>query len=125
MIDTSNVDTLLMDEFWQPGKSSEGFGIGSRCGVSREGAFSKDLFGEVEDTRVAGSCSRRRIPGYGGEVETGNEVEFTEEVCGQMNQQICRAVLSEYEDSGLKEGQTEKKSFSAVLSFVDQMSIMP
>ena len=71
--------------------------------MSRKGAFGKDLFGEVEDTRVAGSCSRRRIPGYGEAVETGTEVEFMEEVCSQMNQEIYRVALSEHKNSGLKE----------------------
>ena len=103
VIDTSSVDTLLTDEFWQPG---------SRCVVSRQsrkGAFGKDLFGEVEDTRVAGSSSRRRIPAYGDEVETGNEVEFTEEFCGQMTHETCKAVLSEYENSGFRKIHTEEK----------------
>ena len=45
-----SVDTSLTYKFRQPGKNSEKFGIGSRCGVSRKGAFSKDLFGELEDT---------------------------------------------------------------------------
>ena len=58
-----SVDTSLMDEFRQPGKNSEGFSIGSSCVVSRKGAFSKDLFGEVEDTRIAQSGSGIRIPG--------------------------------------------------------------
>ena len=101
-----------MDENREPGKSSEEFGIGSRCDVSRQsrkGAFGKNLFGEVEDARVAGSCSRRRIPGYGDEVQTATDVEFTEEVCGQMNQENHRAVLSEHENSGLKEILTEEK----------------
>ena len=66
-----------MDEIRQSGKSSEGFGIGSSCGgVSRKGAFSKDLFGEVEDTRIAESASRIRNPVYGNEVQPGTEVEF-------------------------------------------------
>ena len=83
VIDTNrSADTYLMDEFRQPGKSSESFGIGSRCGVSKKGGFSEDLFGEVEETRVAESCSRTRIPGYGEEMLTGTEVNFTNEVCG-------------------------------------------
>ena len=86
VIDTSrSVNTSLMDEIRQPDKSSEGFGIGSSCGVSRKGAFSEDLFGEVEDLRIAESGRRIRIPGYGEEVQTGTEVEFTEEVSGQVN----------------------------------------
>ena len=45
MIDKrSSVGISLIDQFRQPGRSSEGFGIGSSCGVSREGAFSKDPF---------------------------------------------------------------------------------
>ena len=59
-----------MDEFWQHGKSSEGFSIESSCGVSRKGGFSKDLFGEVEDMRIAESGSRIRSPGCGDEVQT-------------------------------------------------------
>ena len=111
VIDTTrSVNTSLMDEIRQPGKSSEGFGIGSRCGVSREGAFSKDPFVEVEDKRIAESGSRIRFPAYGNEVETGNEVEFTEEVCGQVNQEFCRAVLSEYENSGFRKILTEEKN---------------
>ena len=54
VIDTSrNVDTSSMDEYRQPGKSFEGYDIGSSCGVSRKETFSKDLFGEVEETRIA------------------------------------------------------------------------
>ena len=110
VIDTSSsVDTSLMDEIRPPGKSSEGFGIGSSCGVSRKEAFSEDLFGEVEDTRVAESGSRLRTPGYSDEVQTGTEVEITEEVCGQTNQDIDRAVLSEYENSGFRKILTEEK----------------
>ena len=75
VIDTSSsVDTSLMDEIRQSDRSSEGFGIGSRCVVSRKsrkGGFSKDLFGEVEDTRAAESGSGIRSPGYGNEVQTG------------------------------------------------------
>ena len=113
MIDTRrSINTSLMDEIWQFGKSFERFGKGSRCVVSRQsrkGAFGEDLFGEVEDTRVAGSCSRKTIPGYGDDVQTATEVEFTEEVCGRMNQEIHRAALSEHENSGLKEILTEEK----------------
>ena len=89
VIDTSrSVDTSLTDEIRPPGKSSEGFGIGSSCGVSRKETFSKDLFGEVEDTRVAESGSGIRIPDSGDEVQNGTEAEFTEEVCGQTNQEV-------------------------------------
>ena len=59
VIDTSSsVDISLMDENRPPGKSSEGFGIGSGCGLSRKGAFGNDLSGEVEGTRIAESGSR-------------------------------------------------------------------
>ena len=48
VIDTRNsVGISLIDQFRQPGRSSEGFGIGSSCGVSGKEAFSEDLFGEV------------------------------------------------------------------------------
>ena len=58
VIDTSrSVDTSLTDEIRPPGKSSEGFGNGSSCGFSRKEALSEDLFGEVEDTRIAESDS--------------------------------------------------------------------
>ena len=40
-------------------------------------------------------------------MQTGTEVEFTEEACGQMNQEIHRAALSKHENSGLKEILTE------------------
>ena len=87
MVDASrSIDTALMVEFRQTGKGSEWFGIGSDCGVSGIGAFSNDLFGELEDTRVAESGSKMRSPGYGYEVQTRTEVEFTEEYCGQKNQ---------------------------------------
>ena len=110
MIDTrSSVGISLIDQFRQPGRSSEGFGIGSTCGLSRRGAFGKDLSGEVEDTRIAESGSRTRIPGYSDEVQTGPEVEFTEEVCDQTNQEISRAALSEYENSGFRNIPTEEK----------------
>ena len=50
VIDTrSSAGVSLIDQFWPPGRSSEGFGIGSSCGLSRKGAFGKDLSGEVED----------------------------------------------------------------------------
>ena len=68
-----------------------------------EGAFSKDLFEEVEDTRIAVIGFRLRIPGYSDEVQTGTEVEFTERVCGQINQEIYRSVPSEYENNGIRE----------------------
>ena len=110
VIDTSSVDILLMDEFWQPGKNSEGFGIGSSSGLSRKGAFGKDLSGEVEDTRIAESGSRLRFPAYGDEVETGNEVEFTEEVCGQVNQEIHGAALSENKNSDFRKQTSEEKN---------------
>ena len=97
-----------MDEFRQPGRGSEGFGIGSRCGVSRKGAVSKDLFGEVEDTRIAESGSRKRIPGDADEVQTGTEIEFTKEICGQINQEIYRAALAKHENSGFRKIPTEE-----------------
>ena len=81
--------------------------VGLRCGLSRKGAFGKDLSGEVEDTRVAGSCSRIRIPGDGDEVQTGPEVEFTDEICGQTNQENCRAALSENENTGFRKQTSE------------------
>ena len=100
MIDTSrNVDTSLKEELGQSGKSFEGFGIGSSCGVSGKRAVSKDVFGEVENTRIAASGSRMKIPGYDIEVQTGTEVALTEEVCGQIYQEINRAALSDYENS--------------------------
>ena len=71
-------------------------------------AFSEDLFGEVRDT-IAESGSGIRIPGYSDEVQTGTEVEITEEVCGQTNQDIDRAVLSVYENSGFRKILTEEK----------------
>ena len=110
VIDTSrSVDTSLTDEIRPPGKSSEGFGIGFSCGVSRKEAFSEDLFGEVEDTRIAESDSGIRIPDCGDEVQNGNEAEFTEEVCGQTNQEISRAAVSEFENSGFRKFPTEGK----------------
>ena len=109
VIDTNrSVDTSLMDGFRQPGKSSEGFGIGSRCCVPRRGAFREDLFGEVEDTRNAESGSRIRTPGYGNEVGTGTKIE-TEEICGKKNQEVSRAALREYENSGFRKILTEEK----------------
>ena len=98
-----------MDEFRQPGRSSEVFGMGSSCVVSRKGAFGKDLLGEVEDTRVAESGNRLRMPGYGDELQTGTEVEFTEEVFCQLNQEIYGAALSEYENRGIRKLPTEEK----------------
>ena len=96
VIDTNrSVDISLKDEFRQPDKSSEGFGIEPSCGVSRKRAFRKDLFGEVRDT-VAESGSRIRIPGDGDEVQTGPEAKFTGDICGQTNQEICRTALSKY-----------------------------
>ena len=110
MIDTKrHVDTSLLDELQPPGKSSEGFGIGSRCGVSRKGCFSEDLFQEVEDTKNAESCSGIRIPGCGDEVQTATEVEFTEEVCDQTNKEIFKAALSKYENSGIREFPSEEE----------------
>ena len=101
VIDTSSsVDTSLMDEIRQPGKSSEGFGIGSRCGVSGKEAFSDNVFGEVEDSRITDSDSRVKIPGCVNEVQTGTEVDFTEEICAQINQEIHKAELSENDNSG-------------------------
>ena len=110
VIDTSrSVDSSLIDEFRQPGKSSEGFGIGSSCGVSRKEAFGENLLGEVEDTRVAENGSGIRIPDCGDEVQNGTEAEFTEEVCAQINQEIYKAELSQYENSGIRELLTEEK----------------
>ena len=60
-----SIKNSLMDKFRQPGKSSEGFGIRFSCGVSRKGAFSRDLFGEEEDTRIVESGRRIRTPVYG------------------------------------------------------------
>ena len=98
-----------MGEFRQPGKSSEWFGIGSSCGVPRRGAFSEDPFGKVEDTRIAESGSRLRFPAYGDEVQTGNEVEFTEEVSDQVNQDVSRTVLGENENSEFRKILTVEK----------------
>ena len=109
VIDTSSVGMSLMDKFRQPGKNSEGFGIGSSCDLSRKGAFGKDLFREVEDTRIAESGSRIRIPGYSNEVQTGTEVEFEEEVYGQINQKIYRVAVGEYENCGFRKIPTEEK----------------
>ena len=97
VVDTrSSLGISLIDQFRQPGRSFEGYGIGSSCGLSRRGAFGKDLSGEVEDMSIAESGSRIRIPGDGDEVQTEPEVEFTEEVCDQTNQEISRAAVSEY-----------------------------
>ena len=110
MVDTrSSLGISLIDQFRQPGRSFEGFGIGSSCGLSRRGIFGKDLSGEKEDMSIAESGSRIRNPGDSDEVQTGTEVEFTEEVCGPINQDIDRAVLSEYENNGFRKIQTEEK----------------
>ena len=72
VIDTrSSAGVSLIDHFRQPGRSSEGFGIGSNCGLSRKGAFGNDLSGEVEDMSIAESSSRKRISGDDDEVQTG------------------------------------------------------
>ena len=42
-------------------------------------------------------------------MQTGTEVEFTEEVCGQVNQEIRRAVFFKYENSGFRKIPTEEK----------------
>ena len=42
-------------------------------------------------------------------MQTGTEVEFTEEICGQTNQEINRAALSEYENSGFRKLPTEEE----------------
>ena len=111
MIDTSRrVDNSLMDDFRQPGRSSEGFGVASRCGASRR-AFSKDLLREVKETRIAESGKGIRIPGYGDGVQPGTEVELTEEVCGQINKELCRAALLEYENRGFRKILTEEIIF--------------
>ena len=116
VIDTNrSVDISLMVEFWLRGKSSEVFGTGSSSGVSRKRAFSKDLFGEVEDTRNAESGSRIKIRGYDDEVQTATEVEFTDEICGQTNQDICRAALSKNENSGIRKIQTEGKNIERIV----------
>ena len=110
VIDTrSSLGISLMDKFWQPAESSEGFGIGSRCGLSRKRAFGKDLSGEVDDMSIAESGSRIRIPGDGNEVQTATEVELADEIGGQTNQEICRAALSEYENSDEKEILSEEE----------------
>ena len=110
VVDTrSSLGISLIDQFRQPGRSFEGFGIESSCGLLRRGAFGKDLSGEVEDMSIAESGSRIRIPGDGDEVQTGPEVEFTEEACGQLNQEIHRVALSEYENCGFRKIPTEDK----------------
>ena len=79
VVDTrSSAGVPLIDQFRQPGRSSEGFGIGSSSGVSRKGAFGKDLFGDKEGSRIAENGSRRRLPGDGDEMQTGPEVDFTD-----------------------------------------------
>ena len=55
------------------------------------------------------SGSKKNIPGYGDEVQTGTEIEFAEEVCGQINQYMYRTAVSEYENSGIRELPTEAK----------------
>ena len=106
MIDTRNTAGVsLIYQFRQPGRSSVGFGIGSSCGLSRKDAFGKDLSEEVEDMSIAEGGSRIRFPGDGDEVQTGPEVEFTDEIC----REICRAALSENENSGFRKILTEEK----------------
>ena len=86
VIDTSrSVDTSLKNEFRQSGESSKVFDIGSSSSVSRKGVFSNDLFGLVGDTRTAESGSRIKIQGYGNELETWTETNFTKDVCVQTN----------------------------------------
>ena len=51
---------------------------------------------------IAESGSRIRIQGDGDEAQTGPEVEFTDEICGETNQESCRAALSENENSGFR-----------------------
>ena len=63
----------------------------------------------MEGTRIGESGSGISIPGCGDEVQTGTEVEFTEEVSGQTNQEICRAALSENENSGFRKRTTEEE----------------
>ena len=110
VVDTrSSLGISLIDQFQQPGRSFEGFGIGSSCGLLRRGAFGKDLSGEVEDMSIVESGSRIRNPGDGDKVQTGPEVEFTEEVFGQINQKIYGAALSEYENCGFRKIPTEDK----------------
>ena len=106
------------------GLGIEGFDIGSSCGVSRKEAFSEDQFGEVEDMRVAEIGSGIRIPGDGDEMKNGTEVEFTEDICGQTNQEISRAAVSEFETVVSENFRQKEKSSSGVLSLVDQLSIM-
>ena len=110
VVDTrSSIGISLIDQFRQPGRSFEGFGIGCSCGLSRRGALGKDLSVEVEDMSIAESGSRIGIPGDGDEVQTGPEAEFTEEVCDQTNQEISGAALSEYENSRFRNIPTEEK----------------
>ena len=107
VVDTrSSLGISLVD---QSGRSFEGFGIGSSCGLLRRGAFGKDLSGEVEDMSIVESGSRIRNPGDGDKVQTGPEVEFTEEVFGQINQKIYGAALSENENCGFRKIPTEDK----------------
>ena len=110
VIDTNrSVETSLMDEFRQPGKCSEGFDIGSSSGVSIKGAFGKDLFVEAEDMRVAESGSRLQTPGCGDAVQTGSEVDFTEEICSQVKLEFYRVPRSKNENSGFRGIPTEEK----------------
>ena len=51
------------------------------------------------------------------------EVEFMEEVCGQINQATYRAALKEYEVASEKFWQ-KKNLLSGLLNLVDHMSIM-
>ena len=51
----------------------------------------------------------QELLGYSDEVQTGTEVEFTEEVCGQINQKIYGAALSDYENCGFRKIPTEEK----------------
>ena len=77
--------------------------------MSRKGASSKDLFGEVENMRIAESGSRMIIPGCSDEAQTGTEINFKWEFCGQINNKIYRAALRGYENSGFREILTEEK----------------
>ena len=74
IIDTSRtVGILSLDEFRQPGKTSEDFGIDSSYDVLRKGALSKYQVGKVEDKRITESVSRKGIPDFSDEVQTGSE----------------------------------------------------
>ena len=63
----------------------------------------------MEDSRIAESGSGIRFRGCGDEVQNGTEAEFTEGLCCQVNQEICRAALSENENSGLREIRTQEE----------------